>query len=84
MIVVVLVDVDLGLSQSSYRFVEGQILRNEVCVKVFGDSGECLIPFPIIVYISTIDRTGKPLLCLSCFTKHLHLYTFHLFLSKLT
>ena len=39
MSVVVLADVDLGLSQSSYRLVEGQILRNEVCVKVFGDSG---------------------------------------------
>ena len=47
MIVVFLADVDLGLSQCSYRLVEGQILRNEVCVKVVGDSGECLIPFPI-------------------------------------
>ena len=56
--------VELGLSQPTYRVVEGQILRRyEVCMEVFGEDGDCIIPFPFIVYISTIDRTGNPFVC---------------------
>ena len=47
------------LTKAEYRVEEGQTLTETVCVKLFQENGDCIVPFSFLVIFNTRDGSGK-------------------------
>ena len=47
------------MTQAEYRVEEGQTLTETVCVGLSEESGDCVVPFPILFIFKSEDGSGK-------------------------